>query len=91
MITNGFVAGYCDYAVNDVLFPFASSYIAASVAGDIVFENTLREAQFIPSALVVVGMLLPVGARRILSTGTVNGTPRTTTATGIVYFSAGTP
>lgn len=91
MITNGFVAGYVDLAVVDTNFPFASSYLAASVAGDIVFENTLGQAQYIPSALVIAGMLMPAGARRILSSGTVNGTPRTTTATGIVYWCAGNP
>jgi hypothetical protein len=90
MITSGFVAGYVDYATIDSNFPFTSSYLAASVVGDIVFENNLGQAQFIPEALVIAGMLMPAGAKRILSAGTVNGTPRTTTATGIVYWSAGT-
>lgn len=91
MITNGFVAGYSDYATLDAALPFTSSYIGAEVSGDIVYENNLGLAQFIPAALVVVGALIPIGAKKILSSGTVNGTPRTTTATGVVYFSGNTP
>lgn len=92
MITNGFAFGYSDEAVVDTLFPFASSYIAlqsSGVSGDIVYENTAGQAQWFPGA--IAGMVYPIGAKRILSSGTVNGTLRTTTATGFVYCSAGTP
>lgn len=90
MITNGFVFGWSDLATLDVNFPYASSYLSISgTTGDIVYENTAGVAQWFPGAQL--GFMYPIGARRILSSGTVNGTPRTTTATGIIYCSAGNP
>ncbi len=90
MITNGFVFGYSDIAVIDTLFPFASSYIYVSGdSGDLVYENTIGQAQYFPG--VISGMGYAIGARRILTSGTVNGVLRTTTATDLVYCSAGTP
>ncbi len=90
MITNGFAFGYSDLATIDVNFAFASSYLSINgSSGDVVYENTAGQAQYFPGALL--GFMYPIGARRILSSGTVNGTLRTTTATGIVYCSAGIP
>jgi hypothetical protein len=90
MITNGFAFGWSDLATIDTNFPYASSYLSISgTAGDIVYENTGGFAQWYPGA--IQGFMYPIGAKRILSSGTVNGTLRTTTATGIVYCSAGTP
>lgn len=90
MITNGFAFGYSDVATLDVNFPSQSSYIYVSGnAGDIVYENTLRQAQYLPSAQA--GMFYPIGALRILSSGVVNGVSRNTTATGLVYCSATKP
>lgn len=77
-------AGYSDVAVLDQLFPFASSFVRVSgSAGDIVFENTQGEAQYIPNAQQYETIW--IAAKRILTNGTVNGTPRTTTATDIQY------
>jgi hypothetical protein len=90
MITNGFCFGWSDEATNDVLFPYASSYLSVNgSSGDIVYENTAGIAQWFPGAQQ--GFMYPIGAKRILSSGTVNGVPRTTTATGIIYCSAGKP
>jgi hypothetical protein len=87
MISLGFVGGYSDIASLDALFPYPSLYIYISgSAGNIVWENTIGEAQYLPNAQS--GVLYPVGARKILSSGTVNGTSRTTTATNIVYLSS---
>ena len=77
-------AGYSDLAVLDQAFLFASTFLRVTgSAGDIVFENTQGEAQFIPAAQQYEE--LHVAAKRILTNGTVNGTPRTTTATDIQY------
>jgi glucose uptake protein GlcU len=89
MITWGFVVTYSDIATNDAYFVTAgltltASYIYCQADGDIVWENANGQAQFIQGA--IAGMLYPVGAARILSSGTVNGMSRTTTATGIVWL-----
>jgi len=90
MNTNGFAFGWSDEATLDTNFIYPSSYLSINgSSGDIVYENTAGIAQWFPGAQV--GFLYPIGARRILSSGTVNGTPRTTTATGIVYCSASYP
>lgn len=89
MITNGFAFGYSDVATINTAFPFPSLYLIPGVAGDIVYENNLGQAQWFPAAQA--GFMYPIGARRILSSGTVNGTPRTTTASSIVYCSANNP
>lgn len=89
MITNGFAFGWSDTATLDVNFPYASSYLLIGSSGDIVYENTAGQAQWFPSAQA--GFLYPIGARRILTSGTVNNVLRTTTASSIVYCSAGTP
>lgn len=91
MITWGFVVSYSDVATNDDYFvtnglTLTASYIYCQVAGDIVWENANGDAQFIEGALA--GMLYPVGAARILSSGTVNGNSRTTTATDIVWLAS---
>lgn len=90
MITWGFAFGYSDLATLDTLFPKPSCYLFVSGAtGNIVYENTAGEAQYFPNAQG--NNLYPIAARRILTSGTVNGTPRTTTATNIVYCSTGIP
>jgi hypothetical protein len=86
MITNGFCFGLSDEVTLDVNFPAPSSYISVTGAtGNIVYENTAGEAQWFPGAQL--NFIYPIGARRILSSGTVNGTLRTTTATGLIYCS----
>lgn len=90
MISFGFAFGYSDYATVDVNFPKPSVYIYVSGAsGNIVYENSAGEAQWLPGALE--GGIYPIAARRILSTGTVNGVSRTTSATGLVYGSTNIP
>lgn len=90
MITWGFVVSYSDLATNDAYFTvngenLTASYIyVAGSAGDIVWENAYGEAQYLKD--VQPGALMPVGARRILLSGTVNGTPRSTTATNIIWM-----
>ncbi len=88
MLTLGFAFGYSDMVVLDDLFPKASAYIYVSGdAGDIVYENTVGEAQFFPNAQA--NNFYPIAAKRILSSGTVNGVSRDTTATELVYCSTG--
>jgi hypothetical protein len=96
MITWGFVCGYSDLAVTDSLLTmtinnnlttFNASYIQVTgTTGDIVWENNLGIPQYIPNAQPY--QLFPVGARRILSSATVNGNVRTTAATNIAWFAS---
>lgn len=88
MITWGFPPSYSDAVVLDQ--PFTNSgltllaaYIYVGVAGDIVWENNKGEAQWAPGVPVGTHLL---GAKRILSAGTVNGTPRITNATTMTWF-----
>lgn len=90
MITWGFVPSYSDAVTNNSLFTvngltLLATYIyVGGASGDIVWENNQGNAQWLPGALL--GQSYILGARRILSTGTVNGTSRTTTATGLVWL-----
>ena len=92
MITWGFVPSYSDAIVNDTYFTqnggqnLLAAYIyVGGASGDIVWENNKGQAQWLPGALL--GQTYILGAQRILSSGTVNGTSRATTATGLVYLS----
>lgn len=90
MISWGFAFGYSDYATVDVNFPYPSVYIyVAGASGDIVYMNSSGIAQWLPGALE--GGIYPIAASKILSTGTVNGQVRTTTATQLVYCSTNIP
>ena len=90
MITWGFAFGYSDLATLDTLFVKPSCYIFVSGAtGNIVYENTAGEAQYFPGAQG--NNIYPIAARRILTSGVVNGVNRTTTATNLVYCSTGIP
>jgi len=90
MISFGFAFGYSDYITIDVNFPKPSVYIYVSgVGGDIVYENTAGQAQWIPGA--IEAGIYPIAARRILTSGSVNGTTRTTTAGDLVYCSTNIP
>lgn len=60
-----------------------STYILVSTAGDIVYENALGEAQYIPGA---GEGLYPIAAIRILSSGVVNGSNRSTTGVVSAWF-----
>jgi len=85
MVTLGFTFSYSDTVTAGKAFPFASSYILVGGSGDLVYEAPDGSAQWVPSAPVGYN---PISAVRVLATGTVNGTLRTTTATSMVYCSA---
>ncbi len=90
MISFGFAFGYSDLATIDVSFPKPSCYLWVSGStGNIVYENTAGDAQYFPNAQG--NNIYPIAARRILTSGTVNGVSRTTTATNIVYCSTNIP
>jgi len=90
MITWGFPPSYSDAVTNDTYFTsngltLLAAYVYVSGAsGDIVWENNKGQAQWLPA--VLSGQTYILGAQRILSSGTVNGTTRTTTATGLVWM-----
>jgi hypothetical protein len=90
MISWGFAFGYSDLAVVDTNFEKPSCYLWVSGGtGNIVYENTAGQAQYFPNAQG--NNIYPIAARRILSSGIVNGVERTTSATGIVYCSTNIP
>jgi len=90
MISYGFAFGFSDLAVVDTNFAKPSCWLYVSGSGgNIVYENTNGVAQYFPNAQA--NTLYPIAARRILSGGTVNGTPRLTSASGIVYCSTNIP
>lgn len=83
MLTLGFPPSYSDAVTVGSLFQidgltFVAAYVYVSVAGDIVWENNQGQANWFPGA--PQGFVI-LGARRILSSATVNGSSRTTTAT----------
>lgn len=85
MLTLGFTYSYSDLVTNDVAFAFLSTYIYVAGAGDIVYQAPDGSAQWLKGAGTGYH---PISASMILSAGTVNGTPRVTTATGLVYCCA---
>lgn len=95
MITWGFVASYSDAVtlntpftttVNGDLLTLNSQYIGVNGSGDIVWLNGLGLPQWLPGALA--GQIYPIGASQIVSAATVNGVPRSTTATGMLWFAS---
>lgn len=83
MYTYGRGFGYSDAVTLDTAFPHASTFIyVATTAGNIVYENTAGEQQVLIGAAVGYH---PIVARKILTSGTVNGIARTTTAVGLSY------
>ena len=90
MISWGFAFGYSDYATVGVNFPKPSCYLYVSGnTGDIVYLNSNGVAQWFPNAQA--NNIYPIAAKQIVSSATVNGTARTTTATNIVYCSTNIP
>ena len=92
MITLGFTGSYSDAVTVDTTFPlfngqpFASTYIYVGVAGDIVWKNPLGVLNWLPGAAVGYH---PISAIEIVSSGTVNGNMRTTTASSMAYLASG--
>ena len=90
MITWGFIPSYGDVVTVDQDFTIngltiCGAYILVTGAsGNIVWENAQGNAQYLPNAQS--GQVYLLGARKILSSGTVNGTNRTTSATGLAWL-----
>ena len=81
----GSYAPLADVVVIDTAFPEGySKYITVGVGGDVVFENGAGELQLIKG--VVGGSILPIIASKIVSSGTVRGTARTTTASDMGWL-----
>lgn len=90
MISWGFAFGYSDLATVDVNFVKPSCYLFVSGnTGDIVYLNSNDLPQFFPNAQG--NNIYPIAAKQILTSATVNGVLRTTTATNIVYCSTNVP
>lgn len=91
MLTFGFVPAYSDAVTVDTAFSSSgvscmAYYLAVGGAGDIVWQNAQGEAQWWPVAQA--GQVYILGAVKILSTATVNGQSRTTTATSMSWAGA---
>lgn len=88
MITNGFAFGISDIVTLDTPFTYGdqliySTYIYVyTAAGDIVYMNSAGELSYLPSAAIGYH---PIAASQIVTSGDVNGTTRTTGATGLAY------
>ena len=90
MLTLGFAFGYSDVSTIDEKFPHPSSQLhVPGSSGEIVYQNTAGDYQYFPEAQS--GVFYPISAVKIVTSATVNGILRTTTATEIVYCSSGNP
>lgn len=92
MVTWGFVCKYSDavtvgspFKINGITFTSYYIYVSGS-SGDIVWQNDLGEANYIENAQA--GQFYPIGASMILSSATVNGVTRTTSATNLVWLAS---
>lgn len=93
METWGRVASYSDVVTIDSSFiindlTFVSYSILVGGAGNIVWQNAKGEAQYLPNAQA--NQLYLIGAQKILSSATVNGINRTTSATSMVWLATNT-
>lgn len=92
MITNGFAFGISDLVTLDTPFEYRGALIYSSyiyvytAAGDIVYRNSAGDLQYLPSASLGYH---PIAASEIVTSGDVNGTTRTTGATGLVFCASG--
>lgn len=93
MHTKGFVPNFSDTATNGVPFnatvnsvpntPCISWYLSVVGAGGVVYQNYLGDLQYF---VALANTTYIVGATQILASGNVNGTARTTSATGIAWY-----
>lgn len=90
MLTLGFSCGLGDEMVVDTPlssnngYQLVTTYIYINTtAGDLVWRNSNGDLGYLPDAAVGVHA---IAAIEIVSSGTVNGTPRTTTAVGFSYL-----
>lgn len=85
MKTKGYTCGYSGLVTLDEDLPHPSAYISVSAtAGDIVFVNTAGETQYWPFAFIGYN---PIAAKRILTSATIDGVLRATTA-GVLGWAA---
>ena len=90
MISYGFAFNYSNLVVLNTYFIYPSCYLYVSGAtGDIVYLNTAGIAQYFPNAQG--NNIYPIAATQVLTSATINGVLRTTTATNIVYCSTTIP
>jgi hypothetical protein len=90
MITWGFAFNYSDLVTIGINFIYPSAYIYVSGnTGDIVYLNSAGLPQYFPNAQG--NNIYPIGATQIVTSATINGVLRTTTATGLVYCSTTIP
>lgn len=90
MISWGFAFNYSDLVTIGQNFIYPSCYLyVAGDSGDIVYINSAGLPQYFPNAQA--NNFYPIGALRVVSSATVNGTVRTTAATNIVYCSTTIP
>lgn len=88
MQRRGFTVGYSDLVTIDTPFLVLSSYIYVPTGGtgDIVWLNASGNPQFLSAAGVGYH---PLAASQIVTSATVNGTLRTTSASNMTYGSGG--
>ncbi len=96
MITWGFVVSYTDVVTVGKTFipsghtlPVTATYIgieSSGTSGDIVWLNAYGEAQYLPDCQA--GQYYPIGASQIVASAVVNGTSRTTGATGMIWMAS---
>lgn len=82
MITMGFTFSYSDLVTIGKVFPAWSTFIYVQGAGDIVYQAQDGTYQWIQAAQPGYHQ---ISTNMIVSSGTVNGTTRTTSATGLMY------
>jgi len=91
MITLGFACGISGPVTLDTAFtdgsgtPITSTYIGiptGSGEGGIVYVNSIGVTKWWPFAYIGYN---PIAASKILTSATVDGTPRTTTATNLFF------
>jgi len=74
-----------DIVTIDVPFPEGlSKYLLVGIGGHLVYENRIGNLQFILNA--PIGVLLPVVAKQIVTSGFVRGIAQITTAQDITWF-----
>jgi hypothetical protein len=88
MITYGFVPSFGDAVTIGTAFASdgiscVSLYINIGTAGDLVWINAQNQAQWSPG--LQAGQEYIIGAIKIVSSATVNGVSRTTTASNIAW------
>lgn len=97
MYTQGFVPSSSDAitigktisaSVAGTTVPLTTTYIYVGTGGggDIVWQNSYGDLNWLPG--VVAGQTYIMGATKIVASGTVNGTSRTTTASNLTFLAS---